>query len=167
MAMTRLIADKLAEIDPPHAKNYQKRAEAFIAKLKELEAYGQDKLKGRHVHIVTQHESLDYFADAFGLEIVGSIQTLPGMDPDAASLAKLVKLCKEKKAALIAVEPQYSKTQAELLQETLKKAGVDAKIVTIDPLETAEIAEGSRNPDPGYYLKTMRKNIDTIVEALP
>ncbi|MBI2807333.1 MAG: zinc ABC transporter substrate-binding protein [Planctomycetes bacterium] len=168
MIMTRIIADKLAEIDPPHAKNYEKRADAFIKRVKEeVEDYGKKKFKGKHVHMVTMHEAFGYFADAFGLEIVGTIQKLPGTDPDAAGRARLVKLCKQEKISLIAVEPQYSKAQAESLQETLAKAGIDVPIVTLDPLETADMKQGTRNPDPEYYVRTMRRNIDAIARGLP
>ena len=77
-------------------------------------------------------------------------------------------MCKAKKVSLIAVEPQYSKAQAEALQATLKREGIEVRIVTLDPLETADIPDGRRfNPDPAYYFKTMRQNIATLVKALP
>lgn len=166
MAMTRIIAAKLGEIDPPNAKKFEKRADAFVAKLKDLQDEGAKAFEGKHVHMLTMHESFGYFADAFNLEIVGAIQKIPGLDPDDATRAKLVKLCKEKHVTVIAVEPQYSTKQAETLRDTLKRAGVDVQIVMLDPLETADLPAGKKNPDPEYYLKKMRENIDTLAKAL-
>jgi ABC-type Zn uptake system ZnuABC Zn-binding protein ZnuA len=116
--------------------------------------------------MVTMHESFGYFAEAYGLEIVGSIQRIPGLDPDLATRQRLVELCKKENVSVIAVEPQYSQAQAESLQTTLKKAGVDVAIVVLDPLETCDVERGKTNPDPGFYLKKLRENIDTLAKAL-
>jgi ABC-type Zn uptake system ZnuABC Zn-binding protein ZnuA len=81
-------------------------------------------------------------------------------------MAALLKLCRAEKIEVIAVEPQYSQAQAESLQRDLKREGIDIKIITLDPLETAPVAAGTSNPAPDYYLKMMRTNIDTLAKAL-
>jgi zinc transport system substrate-binding protein len=168
--MTTIIAAKLAEIDPAKKKGYEERAGKFIDELKDLEKYGKAAFKAKkNKKIITMHEAFDYFADAFDVKIVETIQKKPGMDPDSVSRAKLAKLCRDKDGPrVIAVEPQYSRAQADALQTTLKQDGIDVEIVTLDPLETADIPSGKMfNPDPGYYLKKMRENIDTLSKALP
>jgi ABC-type Zn uptake system ZnuABC Zn-binding protein ZnuA len=165
-AMTEIIADKLAALDPPNAAKYKKRAAAFVKEIDDLEAHAKAKFDDKHVHMVTMHESFGYFAEAYGLEIVGSIQRIPGLDPDLATRQRLVELCKKENVSVIAVEPQYSQAQAESLQTTLKKAGVDVAIVVLDPLETCDVERGKTNPDPGFYLKKLRENIDTLAKAL-
>jgi ABC-type Zn uptake system ZnuABC Zn-binding protein ZnuA len=169
MAMTKIVADKLGEIDSANAKGYAKRAEQLIEELKELEAYGKAAFKNKkNKKIVTTHEAFGYFAEAFGLEIVDAIQKMPGMDADAANAARLAKQCRDEKVAVIAVEPQYSRAQAEALQATLKRDKVDIQIVTLDPLETTDLQAGKKhNPDPKYYLRKMKENIDTLAKALP
>lgn len=166
-AMTKIIAEKLGEIDPAHAKGYDERAAKFIEELNELEKYGKAKFKGKHVHMVTMHEAFGYFADAFDLEIVGTIQKIPGTDPDPATRAELVRVCRKHKVSVIAVEPQYSPAQAQSLRDTLKKSdNLDVAIVTLDPLETADMTGRKHNPDPEYYLKKMRENIDALAKVL-
>jgi len=172
IAMTTIIAAKLSEIDPANAKGYEKRAKDFIVKLAALEDEGKAMFKKKqNKKIVTMHESFGYFADAFGLEIVATIQKAPGLDPDAATRQHLAKLCVEKKVAAIAVEPQYqySDAQAKALQEDLKRRGLDVPIVHLDPIETVDaLAKDSKfNPEPGYYLKKMKQNIDELAKALP
>jgi zinc transport system substrate-binding protein len=168
--ITNIIAAKLAELDPTKKKGYEERAGKFIDELRKLEAYGKGKFKDKkNKKIITMHEAFDYFADAFDVKIVETIQKKPGMDPDSASQAKLIELCrKEDGPRVIAVEPQYSTAQAKALQESLKNRKVDVEIVMLDPLETAEVPRGKMfNPDPGYYLKKMQENIDRLAEALP
>lgn len=168
IAMTKIIADKLVAMDPAKEKGYRARADKYVAELKKLDAEGKAAFQGKKVKMVTMHEAFGYFADAFGITIVATIQKMPGLDPDAASMARLIKVCKEEKVSIIAVEPQYSEAQAKELQSSLKKGGIEAKIVTLDPLETATIPEGRKfNPEPDFYLKKMRENIAAIVKALP
>jgi zinc transport system substrate-binding protein len=166
--MTKIIARKLGDIDTKKKANYDKRAEAFVDQLRKVKEYGKEQVaKKKNKKIVTMHDAFGYFAEEFDVEIVGSIQTKPGMDPDSVTMAKLVELCRAKDVRVIAVEPQYSKGQAESLQKSLKGRGLEVTIVTLDPLETAPVADKKLNPDPGYYLAKMRENIDTLVKALP
>ena len=169
--MAKVIAAKLAEIDPTNKKSYEERAKKFSDKLEEIEAYGKAALKGKkNKKIITMHEAFDYFADAFGVEIAATIQKKPGSDPDAKGMADLVAACKKDKIAVIAVEPQYSTKLADALEASLKRDGIDVKIITLDPLETAAPEDPKAkkfNPDPGYYLKKYKENIDTLAKALP
>ncbi len=170
--MTKLIAAQLAELDPANKKGYEKRAAEFVVQLDKLHADGKAKFKDKkNKKFISMHEAFEYFADAdhgFDLTIAGVIQKKPGLDPDAASMAKLIETCKKGDVRVIAVEPQYSQAQAETLQRTLKKAGIDARIITLDTLETAEAGKDQKfNPDPEYYLKRMKENIDTLAKALP
>lgn len=168
IAMTEIIAAKLAVIDPAHAKDYEKRAAESIKELKELEQYGIKAFAGKKgKKILTMHDSLKYFTKHFGLDEPVPIQATAGADPDATKLNELVKQCRNAGSAVIAIEPQYPKRQAEILKNSLKREGIDVQIITLDPLETADVVAGTPNPDPKYYLQKMRENIDTLAKALP
>jgi zinc transport system substrate-binding protein len=164
--MTKIIAEKLVEIDPAHRKGYEERAEKLVEEIKELQDHGKKAFAGKkHRHIITMHGSLGYFARAFDLT-ADPLQSHPGADPDSARMAALVKLCREKEVKVIAVEPQYSKSLAETLQTTLKGKGLDVQVIQVDPIETAPVPANSSNPAPDYYLKKMRENIDNLAKAL-
>ena len=167
-AMTEIIAAKLSALDPANKKSYDANAKKFLDELDELQAHGEAACKDKkNKKIITMHEAFAYFGDAFGVQIAGTIQKRPGADPDAASMAKLVDLCRKENICVVAVEKQYSTAQAEALQRSLKAKGVAVEIVLLDPLETAEIPAGKLNPDPSVYLQRMRENIDTLAKALP
>jgi zinc transport system substrate-binding protein len=172
IAMTKIIQAKLAEIDPKNKMAYEERANKFIDELKDIKTFGDEAFKDKkHTNIITMHEAFAYFGQRKNfpaIKIVASIQTAPGVDPDAAAMARLVKKCREENVGVIAVEPQYSSRQAESLQTSLKRENVNVKIVTLDPMETAPLAgSGKMNPDPAFYLKKMRENIDALAKALP
>ena len=113
--------------------------------------------------IVTFHESLGYFASSFGIEIAGVIQKAPGDSPNALELAKIVQMCVEKRPSLIAVEPQYPRTtSAKLLQEELKKKGIDIPLVEIDPLETCTQADLA----PKWYEIKYKQNLEALAKNL-
>lgn len=169
MKMTEVIATKLAELDPARKKGFQERATKFVKQIQEVETYGKDTFKkNKSKKIVTMHDSFGYFAEAFDIKIVATIQPKPGVDPDAVTIAKLIEACQKEQVSVITVEPQYPKGHAEAIQSALKAKKLDVRIVTLDPLETAPVAQGQTfNPDPGYYLKKMRENIDELSKALP
>ena len=165
--MVTAIAKKLGEGDKDHASDFNANAEKYNAELTKLEEHGKKAFEGKtNRSFIAQHESLGYFAKTFGLDLEGAIQPAPGIEADANKLTKLVELCKAKKIGVIAVEPQYSQTQAERLARAVKNQGVDIKIVEIDPMETC-VPGPKGNPDLELYVKQMKKNIDNLAGALP
>ncbi|MEI6325716.1 MAG: hypothetical protein WCO91_09725, partial [Gemmataceae bacterium] len=65
----------------------------------------------------------------------------------------------------IIVEPQYPKTTAaQWLLSELKKSGLDARLIEIDPMETCEDPSG---PDAKWYVRILGNNLDRLVEGLP
>jgi zinc transport system substrate-binding protein len=166
--MTLAIAAKLGEIDSVNKKSYDDRAQVYCRELEKLYEHGKAAFKDKKSrNIIATHDSLQYFADAFGLKVVDSIQPRAGIEADARKLTGLVKICKEQKVNVIAVEPQYPKSHAESLKKELANNGVTVELVEVDPLETAPTAADKADPDPAYYMQRMYRNIDNLAKALP
>jgi len=165
--MVQAIAVKLGEIDTDHKKKYEERADTYGKELDKLHEHGKAAFKDKKSrNIIATHDSLQYFADAFGLKVVGNIQPQAGIEADAKKLTGLVQTCKEQGVSVIAVEPQYSRGPAEALKNQLGKLGVTVELVEVDPLETAPAATGAMVPDPAYYMRQMYNNIDKLAKAL-
>jgi ABC-type Zn uptake system ZnuABC Zn-binding protein ZnuA len=166
--MVKVIRDELCDVDPPHAADYKKNAAAYIKKLEALLESGKAALKPRHgekLRVISNHESLGYFARAFDLEVVGYLEAEPGLEPDPTKLGKLAKLCKEKPIQAIAVEPQYDRRPADALLSHLKGQNISPpEIVEIDPLETATPNDLK---DPEWYENKMHANIDRLKKLVP
>jgi zinc transport system substrate-binding protein len=171
IAMVETIRDELKTVDPSHAEVYDRNAEEYTKVLKKLHSDGKEMLKGKKApKIVAFHESLTYFGDSFGLEIVGAIERAPGEEPTQGHMKKLVEECKEHNVHVIAVEPQYPKaTSAEVLK---KEGGLkDLVLIDVDPLETADTKELTEDKkelkNPDWYEKKMRQNLKNLADNLP
>ncbi len=161
--MVRRAAELLSKQDPARKDGYHARAEAYVQQLDQLLADGKKALAGKkNRKFITNHHSFRYFARAFGLEVLDSIQMQPGVDADGAQLARLVKLCKANDVRVIGVEPQYSRKAAETLQASLRKELPELVIVELDPIETAPPERLS----PEYYLERMRQNVENLAKHL-
>jgi len=165
--MVEAIRDELKKADPAHASEYDRRAAEYLAKLDKLHKEGKADLKDiKNRKIVTSHESLHYFAKSFDIEVTDVIELQPGIDPDQATLADLVKNCKEEGVRVIATEPQYrQKGTAQTLENELKRKGVtDVEIIDLDPMET--LSPPDDKLDAGWYERRMRHNIEELKKAL-
>ena len=65
--------------------------------------------------IVSYHESWEYFARRFGLEIVGTLEPKPGIPPSPSHLARLMDRMKARDVMLILKEPYYEDKNPQLV----------------------------------------------------
>ena len=158
------IRDELKQVDTANAANYDRRATEYTAKLQKLQVEGTAQLKDKKERqFVAYHGSLTYFAKSLGLDTPEVIQKTPGKEPTAKDLEELIQTCKTNKIHVIAVEPQYSaQSSAKRLVEELERRGIEAVLVEIDPLETANPSELTTD----WYETKMRANIEALAKAL-
>ena len=164
--MTEAIRDELKKADPANAANYDRRAAEYVGRLRALKAEGIEKLKGKTDRkLVSFHESLNYFARSFDLTVSGVVQKKAGQEPSTDDLKQLVKMCRENKVRLLAVEPQYTaNTSAKAILDELRRDGAvaDPALVEIDPLETVT----PQALTPAWYEERMRANLDALARAM-
>ena len=154
----RNIADQLKKADPAHADAYEKNAAAYIEKLTSLKTEMHAALDNvPHKDIVTFHEAFPYFAEEFHLNIIGVVEREPGTEPTPTELQETIEQVKGLSAKVLFTEPQYSPAAAETIA---RETG--AKIYTLDPVVTGEATPAAKDA----YLDTMRKNMNTLKEAL-
>lgn len=160
----RLVAAELAQIEPD--VDLTARAERYAEEL----AAADERIAGRlsaipeaSRQLVTNHESLGYFADRYRFEVVGVV--IPGgstlADPSSAHLAELVKVMRREGisvifgdttepdalAAVIASELGEEVAVVELFIESLGPTGSGAETL-IGMLEAnADLIAGALAPD--------------------
>jgi len=145
--MVRFISDTLQKLDPAHAADFQKRADAYIRKLEDLRRHGEYALKDKKAKIITMHESFGYFARGFKLKLLDTIQVQPGIEADAGKLKDLVDACqKEPGRIVITTEPQYPKGAAQDLGKRPAAAWLERRLAEVDTLETADAVALTRDP---------------------
>jgi ABC-type Zn uptake system ZnuABC Zn-binding protein ZnuA len=156
------IRDGLSALDPAGAASYAANAAAYITKLRELDAWiraqvatvpAADRL------LVTNHESLGYFADSYGFTVIGTI--LPGVSTDASPSARqLAQLIDELRATGAKAIFLESGTDPKLAQQVAREAGT--RVVTELYTHSLTVPGG---PAPSY-IRMMEFNVKTIVGAL-
>ncbi len=164
------IRDELTKVDRAGEDTYKANAAAYNVKLRDLHEEGKKLLEDRsNRRIVSFHEALGYLAESFGLEIADVIEQDAGDNPAQGHLRELVKVCKDPKKPVgaITVEPQYSgNSSATIVQSELASQNITMPLVTIDPMETAEVADLAREGGD-WYIARMRQNLQSLREALP
>jgi len=149
------ICEGLSRVSPENAQVFTERKDLYLKEVErtcgELHAK-LAPLKG--AKMVEYHQSWDYFADEFGLEIVATLEPKPGIPPSPAHLSEVVATMKSAGARLLLVEPYYPQKPVQFV---VKQTG--AKVLRL-PLYLGG-KEGITT-----YLDNLRYNVNSIVEAL-
>ncbi len=156
------IRDGLIQADPAGKELYTANADAYIARLKALDSsikadIGQVPPDGRL--LVTNHDALGYFADAYGLRVVGSVIPSLGSDaaPSARQMAALIDAVRRVRAPAIFVD--VSENQ-DLAREVASSSS--SKVVTDLYVETLSPPGGPAST----YLDMLRHDAASIANAL-
>jgi ABC-type Zn uptake system ZnuABC Zn-binding protein ZnuA len=156
------IRDGLSQVDPAGKDIYTRNAQAYVAQLNELDAWISAQVAQIPVEkrlLVTNHESLGYFADRYGFRVVGAIipSVSTSASPSARQMAALIDQIKASGAPAIFLE---TGSNPQLAQQIAGETGV--KVVTDLYTHSVSAVDG---PAP-TYLELMRYNAKQIVEAL-
>jgi len=156
------IRDGLSSADPDGQAAYAANAAAYITKLKELDAVIQEEIAqipAERRLLVTNHESLGYYADRYGLRIVGAVSpsSSSSASPSAQQLAQLTDLIRSSGAPAIFLETGANTQLADQLH-------AETGIIVAPPLYTHSIT--AAGGDAPTYLDMMRYNTQVIVQAL-
>ncbi len=156
------IRDGLTQADPAGKDVYAANADAYIAKLKELDAAIKSQVAQippeRRV-LVTNHDALGYFAAAYGFQIIGAV--IPSVtneaSPSPQQMAALIDTIKRTKAPAIFLDASENQN---LAQQIASSTG--AKVVPILYVETLSAPEGPA----GTYIAMMLHDSGVIMQAL-
>jgi ABC-type Zn uptake system ZnuABC Zn-binding protein ZnuA len=151
----RAIERALSKASPENRGIFRRNADAYVKRLEGLIAeFDQAAKRFRNRNIVTFHNVFDYLARDAGLTIVGEIEAVPGQEPSAGEIHKLIETIKAKKAAAVFGEPQYPARLAEMVA---REAGVPVR--GLDPVATGSTSLTT-------YEDVMRDNLRVLQEVL-
>jgi zinc transport system substrate-binding protein len=147
------LTDKMIKVNPQSKEEYIQNSKTLILKLKAIDQdFRKHKLSGS---VFTFHNSFSYYAEEYGIQIAGVVQTSPGENPSPKELAELINKAKENNVKIIFVEPQMSDRAAKTIAETL-----NIDIAVIDPLgdpNTAETIMDYYNNINSIFLESLKK----------
>ena len=156
------IRDALTRLDPAHAPQYSSNAEAYRLDLVTLDEWIRSQVEALPPErrlLVTNHESLGYFAARYGFTVVGTL--LPGLSSSTSpSAQQLVQLVQAIRAAHVPAVFLETGSDTRLAEQVAQESGVS--VVTMLFTESLSPPEGPA----ATYLDMMRFNTRTIVAAL-
>ena len=136
-----VIAQKLSAADPANAETYAANAGIARAEIDDITSYLYATLTPvKELPIVVLHDAYGYFADQFGLTIVGAVREGDATAPGAAHLNALQTLIDSGSVACVFREPQHSAAMLEAIV-----ADSQIHIGTLDP------SGAMIEPGPGFY----------------
>ncbi|HEY6627720.1 MAG TPA: metal ABC transporter substrate-binding protein [Acidimicrobiia bacterium] len=156
-----VIADALSDVDP--SVDWSSRATEYGNELRDLASEIEVMLQGIPAadrKLVTNHDSLGYFADRYGFEILGVV--IPGgstlAEPSSAELANLVQVMREQSVSVIFAETTSPSVLADAVADEIG-----------EPVLVVELYTDSLGP-PGSGAETLldmlRLDAELIASAL-
>lgn len=153
--MARAIAEGLERVDPEGAASYRDGLARYGALLdRKIAEWAQLASPLRGVKAVSVHQDLVYLADRYGLELVGTIETKPGVPATPGHIEQLVATMQREQVGLVIREVAYERSLAETLAER-----TGARVVTISTL-----AGGL--PGTETYVDSVQANLEALVRAV-
>jgi ABC-type Zn uptake system ZnuABC Zn-binding protein ZnuA len=156
------ISDGLSIFDPQGKSIYETNADAYIQELKNLDTWITQQVSlipPENRILVTNHESLGYFADRYGFKVAGTI--IPSVSseaaPSASDLADLIGIIQKEHVRAIFIE---TGANTDLADQIASETGV--KVVS--DIYTHSITTSTGNA--GSYIEMMKYDTLRIVDAL-
>jgi ABC-type Zn uptake system ZnuABC Zn-binding protein ZnuA/ABC-type Mn2+/Zn2+ transport system permease subunit len=155
------IERRLAAADPAHRREFERNTRAYLAELHGLDAgIGRcmEAIPAGRRKLVTDHDAFGYFADRYGIEVVGAVipsQTTQAQ-PSAKDLSALAETIEREQVAAIFPESSLSASVAEAIAgQTGASADYSLYGDTLGP-------EGS---DGATYLQMEAANANAMVRG--
>ncbi len=154
------VRDGLIKVDPENKETYEKNAEEYISKLKDLHEDAKNsfnEIPKEKRYLITSEGAFKYFSDAYDIEsgYIWEINAENQGSPD--QIRQVVDLIKEKDIKVLFLETSID---ARSMEAVSRETGVPigGKVFT-DSL-------GKPGGDGDTYIDMMKWNIDTIREQL-
>ncbi len=162
IAAVTAIRDALIAADPDGRAAYEANATAYTARLRRLDrnvAACIDKIPPAQRKLVTTHDALGYYADRYGIEVVGAL--IPSLStaaqPSAGDTQKLVDQIEREQVEAIFPESSINpKLERAVSRETGAEVGRPLWADTLGP----------ESSDGATYIESIQSNTAALVDGL-
>ena len=149
--MAQNICEGLSRQYPDYEDTFRTNLEDLLSQLEALQSYGEKQLSGLQCReLIPFHDGFSYFAQAFHLTILESVEEESGSEASAKDLIHLTELVRDHNLPAIFTEVSGSDSAAQVIA---RETG--CKVYALDMAMSGD-----------SYFEAMYHNIDTIREAL-
>ncbi len=113
----------------------------------------KEALPFRDKKVIAYHKNWAYFAEIFGLQIVGYIEPKPGIPPSAKHVQYIVNLIKEQDIEMMLVASYFEKKSPRMIEE---RAGIKAIFLPLFVNESIGIEDNFQLID--YWISQVNEN---------
>ena len=159
------IEAELSKFDPKNSEYYKENLKKYKVELVELTNYVKtefSKIPEKSRVLVTAHDAFNYFGEQFGLEVKAIQGVSTDSETGTKNISDLANFIVQRNIKAIFVESSVPKKSIEALQEAVKARGKEVKIG--GELYSDSLGDEAHNTET--YIKTVKANADTIVNAL-
>ena len=156
---------ELSKFDPKNSEYYKENLKKYKAELNELTTYVKTRISEipeKSRVLVTAHDAFNYFGEQFGLEVKAIQGVSTDSETGTKNISDLANFIVQRNIKAIFVESSVPKKSIEALQEAVKARGKEVKIG--GELYSDSLGDKAHNSET--YIKTVKANADTIVNAL-
>ena len=155
--MIQTIAQELGTIDPDHAKTYTANAQAAQTELSQAFTQMKDSLSDLSCReMITFHDGFEYFAEAFDLTILRSIEEEAGSEASAQEVGHILEEVEAHHLPAIFTEKNGATATADTIH---RESGVAVGQLSL-------IMSGDTSaPGIASYIQAMQDNVNAIREA--
>lgn len=116
----RAIVQGLSRVDPDGSALYERALERYREEAAAVVNHWRERFEPHcGCGVIVYHRHFDYMLKSLGLEIVDTIEPLPGLAPSARHLASLIDRYDSDSVRLVLMEPWQDRRVAERLAEAL------------------------------------------------
>ena len=156
---------ELSKFDPKNSDYYKENLKKYKAELNELTTYVKTRINEipeKSRVLVTAHDAFNYFGEQFGLQVKAIQGVSTDSETGTKNISDLANFIVQRNIKAIFVESSVPKKSIEALQEAVKAKGKEVKIG--GELYSDSLGDEAHNSET--YIKTVKANADTIVNAL-
>jgi len=151
--IARQIAEKLVLLDSINEDYYRNNLDNYVEDMRSSKLFLNNKIKDlKNRKILVYHDSWQYIARDFDLEVLGALKTSEAHEKGPKHLEELYGLVEDNNIEVVYGEEQFSLDQVKPLAQDL-----DLEVMLLDPL--------GANSAIDSYIKLMEYNILKIYEG--
>ncbi len=161
MKYTELIRDALVSRDPANKADYERRANAYLMRLVQLDKAimtAMSTIPEKNRKLVTYHDSWAYFCPRYGCEVIGAIQPSSFADPSPREMARLIDQLKVAKVPAIFGSEVFP-------SKIMNQIGKEAGVTFISTLRDDDLPGEDGAPE-NTYIGMMLENVRTMTKVL-
>ncbi len=162
ITMTEAIRDRLIELSPEDEAEFTTNAEELITELRQVDQWITEQIATipqNQRKLVTTHDAFQYFTNAYGLEMAGTLIGISTEEqPSAQTVKNLANSIKKMQIPAIFAETTIN---PQLINTVAEEAGVK-----LAPQELYSDSIGATGSEGDSYIKMLVANTKSIVESL-